>query len=331
MRKIREWEARQDAKIEGLLFMDGGGGQQQQAAPAPTQQTVTQTSIPEYAQPYVQNLLGRAEAATTQDVYQQYPGQRIAGFSPLQQQAFQNIGAMQPAAQIGQGTGLAGIAGLGALGAGQQYAQMATDPSQIQAYMSPYLQGALAPQLAEIQRQSDITQQGLKAQATGAGAFGGNRQALQASEQETAKQRLMSQAVGQGYQNAFQAAQQAQQYGAGLGLQGLQTAGQLAGTLGQLGQTQYGQQMGITAAQQQAGAQQQALEQQRLSQQYQDFLNQVRFPYQQMGFMSDILRGMPLTGTSATSLYQAPPSTMSQNIGLLGGLGSLGAALYKGA
>lgn len=306
---------------------DGGGSA---PAPAPAQQTVTQTSIPEYARPYVENLMGRAQAATTGDVYQQYPGERIAGFSPLQQQAFQGIASMAPAAQIGQASGIAGLAGLGGLGAGGAYAQMATDPSQIQAYMSPYMQNVVDVQQREAQRQAGIAGTQRQARATGAGAFGGSRQAIVEAEAQRNLARQLGDIQAQGLQNAFQNAQQAQQFGANLGLQGLGLAGQQAATLGQLGQTQYGQQMGISAAQQQAGAQQQALEQQRLSQQYQDFLNQVRFPYQQMAFMSDILRGMPLTGQSAQSIYQAPPSSISQNIGLLGGLGSLGAAMFRG-
>jgi hypothetical protein len=98
--------------------------------------------------------------------------------------------------------------------------------------------------------------------------------------------------------------------------------------LGALGQTQYGQQMGINAAQQQAGAQQQAQTQQGLTNQYQDFLNQQNYPYKQIGFMSDILRGTPTSG-GAASVYQAPPSTFSQSAGMIGGLGSLGAALIR--
>jgi hypothetical protein len=78
-------------------------------------------------------------------------------------------------------------------------------------------------------------------------------------------------------QNAFQQAQQAQQFGSTLGVQGSQAANQAAATLGQLGQTQFGQQKDIINAQAAAGAQQQALEQQKLNQQYQDFqINVVR-------------------------------------------------------
>lgn len=305
----------------------GGGGQPQQTTP--TTQTVTQTSIPEYARPYAETLLGKAQAITdtSQNPYQQYQGQRIAEFTPMQQQAFQNLSQMGPAGQIGTGTTLAGASGIGSLMAGQNYAQQATNPYAQQAYMSPYIQNALQPQLAEMQRQYDITGQQEKARATAAGAFGGTRQALAQAENERNKNIAMNQAIGQGYQNAFQQAQQAQQFGANLGLQGLGQAGAAASTLGQLGQTQYGQQMGINAAQQQAGAQQQAQAQQQLSQNYQDFLNQQNYPYKQLAFMSDILRGMPLT-QQAQSVYQAPPSVANQIMGY--GLGAYGLSnLFK--
>ena len=59
----------------------------------------------------------------------------------------------------------------------------------------------------------------------------------------------------------------------------------------------------------------QQLEQQRLDQMYQDFLTQQRFPYAQLGFFSDILRGVP-SATASQTLYQAPPSPLSTAAGL---------------
>jgi hypothetical protein len=119
-----------------------------------------------------------------------------------------------------------------------------------------------------------------------------------------------------------QLGEQSRQYGAGYGLQGLGTALQGAGQLGQLGQQQFGQQKDIYGLQNQFGAQQQALEQQRLSQRYQDFLNEQRYPYQQLEFMSNILRGTPM-GTVNT-MYAQQPSMSSQ----LAGLGLAGAGIY---
>jgi hypothetical protein len=105
-------------------------------------------------------------------------------------------------------------------------------------------------------------------------------------------------------------------------MQGLQQQLAAAGMLGNLGQQEYQQQMGINAAQLGAGGQQQAFGQELLNTQYQDFLNQQRLPYQQMEFMSGILRGLPATGQTQT-MYQAPGSMFGQIAGVGLGLGSL--------
>jgi hypothetical protein len=109
--------------------------------------------------------------------------------------------------------------------------------------------------------------------------------------------------------------EQSRQFGANFGLQGLQQQLAAASTLGQLGQTQFGQQKDIIQGQSAMGQQQQALEQQRLQQQYQDFLNQRAYPQQQLAYFSDMLRGLPLSQTTQ-QMYQAPPSALSQYGGL---------------
>ena len=319
--------------------MGKGGGGGGQPAPAPSSQNVTQTAIPEYARPYVETMLGKSEALTdiNQNPYQAYGGERIAGFNPTQQNAFQEAINRQSAGQLAPATGLAAASGMGSLGvagqmagAGQQYANQATNPFAQQAYMSPYIQNALQPQLAEMQRQYDITGSQQRATAAGRGAFGGSRDALMRAENERNKNMAMNAAIGSGYQNAFQAAQQAQQFGANLGLQGYQgalsglgQAGQAASTLGQLGQTQFGQESALNAERQKIGAIQQAQAQQGLDLGYQDFLKQKNYPYQQLAFMSDMLRGLPLS-QSAQQVYTAPPSTASQ----LGGLGMSALGIY---
>jgi hypothetical protein len=133
-------------------------------------------------------------------------------------------------------------------------------------------------------------------------------------------------------QGATQAAAQLNaqqgQFGAGLGLQGLQTALSGANTLGQLGGMQYQQNMGINAAQNQYGLQQQAQTQNILNNQYQDFLNAQNYPYKQLGFMSDMLRGLPLTQQSA-NVY-APPASPLQQVAGLGLTGKALGAFAKG-
>jgi len=291
--------------------------------PQPDKTTVTQTSIPDYAKPYVERMLGKAEA-TTEQPYQTYGGERIAGFTPMQQQAQQGMTNLQPAQQLGMATQMGGIAGLGSLGAGQQYAQQATNPYAMQSYMSPYIQNALEPQMQEAARRSAIQGQQNQAQAAQQGAFGGSRTAIVEAERQRNLGQQQADIYGRGMQSAFEQARQAQQYGADLGLRGFGMAGQMAGTLGQLGQTQFGQQKDVIQGQASMGAQQQRLEQQRLSQQYQDFLSQRAYPQQQLAYMSDMLRGLPLS-QSTQQMYQAPPSMASQVGGLaLAGYGMFG-------
>jgi len=91
--------------------------------------------------------------------------------------------------------------------------------------------------------------------------------------------------------------------------------------------------MGINQLQQQVGAQQQALRQQGLTQEYQDFLNQQNYPYKQLGFMSDLIRGLPLGQQSARQMDEGYPGLV-QSIGALGlgaaGLSKLGGFFKEG-
>ena len=275
--------------------------------PQPTQQVVSATEVPAYARPYVERMLGKSEALS-QTPYQAYGGERLAGFTPMQQQAFQGVANLKPAQQLGLGTQFSGLAGLQGLGAGQQYAQQATSPGAMQAYMSPYAQLALEPQMREARRQSDITGQQQASQAVRAGAFGGSRFGLMEAERQRNLGQQQADIYGRGMQTAFEQARQAQQFGADLGLRGAGMGLQAAGQLGQLGQTQFGQQKDVLQGQLSAGAQQQGLEQQRLGQAYQDFQAQRQYPYQQLAFMSDMLRGLPLS-QQTQSMYQGPMTT----------------------
>jgi hypothetical protein len=151
-----------------------------------------------------------------------------------------------------------------------------------------------------------------------------NLQAKLGVQQLGSGQSLQAQQANQQAGNAMnQLNEQSAQYGAGLGLQGATTALQGANTLGQLGQNQYAQETGITNMQNQYGTQQQGQVQTGLNNQYQDYLNAQNYPYKQLGFMSDMLRGLPLTANSS-SIYQAAPSMVSQVAGL--GTAALGAS-----
>lgn len=440
------------------------------------QQIEYQTGFAPQVAPYAERLLGGAESTLfdyARDAsgnvvmdssgmpqisgfkpYMQYQGERFAGFTPLQQQAFAGAQAMQAAPQLQDASAMAGTAGLRALAYNQyqpgqfgnfyqpvqsyqptaftapgvaakdlQKYQMGpaervrtqsfAQPGAASDYMSPYMQSVVDVQQREAQRQADIAATARGQKYARAGAFGGARQAIENAEAQRNLATQMGGIQAQGLQSAYQQAQQqfnaeqaarmqaamanqqagltvggqnlaanlgvqqlgaqqglqaqlanqqaqmqaqqqaeqsrqygygqlmqqaglgaqygqaaaqlgeqSRQYGAGLGLQGLQAAMGAAGQLGQLGQTQFGQNMALNQLQQQYGGLQQQQAQNILGAQYQDFLNYQNAPYKQLGFMSDILRGVPLTQTGS-SVYQQPPSTLSQ----IAGVGALGKGL----
>jgi hypothetical protein len=304
----------------GLILGDGGGGG---GGSQPASSTTQTQDLPDWAKPYAQDVLSKGKAVTDldQNPYQPYGGDRIAGFDPMQQQSFQGAQNMKVAPQIGQATAAATGAGLGGFDVAGQSNQYGFQ-NQVGGYMNPYLQMSLAPQIAEANRAYDISGTRQQSAATQAGAFGGSREAIMAAENERNRNMGINQIVGQGYNTAFTNAQN--QYNQNLQnqLAGYGMANQAAGQLGNLGQTQYQQNMGINALQNQYGAQQQAQQQRGLDTAYQDFLTQKNYPYQQLSYMSNLVRGTPMGMNTQSQVYQAPPSTMGQLAGL--GMGAYG-------
>jgi hypothetical protein len=84
--------------------------------------------------------------------------------------------------------------------------------------------------------------------------------------------------------------------------------------------------MDINKLQSAYGGQQQALRQQGLDQAYQDFQNQQNYPYKQLGFMSDLVRGLPLGQQSTRTMYEPGPNA-AQNLGALG-MGAYGLSKF---
>jgi len=138
--------------------------------------------------------------------------------------------------------------------AGQQYAQMATSPSAVQAYMSPYQQAVTDLQIQAAQRQADIAAQARGSQAARAGAFGGARQAIENAEANRALQSQIQGIQAQGTQSAYDKAIQSMQYGSNLGLQGL------GGAQSGLGTALQGGQLGLSGIGQALAGQQAALQ-----------------------------------------------------------------------
>jgi hypothetical protein len=332
----------------------------------PSSITEYQTGFAEPIRPFAETLLGKAEILTDIDEtpYMQYMRDRQAQFTPLQQQSFENAGLMQTAPQLGDATAMAGMAGLGALNTQytfnpyqtQQFTGTNTLPGydaqgkfqpgtgSVGQYMSPYMDTVVARQQSDAQRQGEISRQMQNAQAARSGAFGGSGNVLANNQLNASIMRQKGDIQAKGLQDAYTQAMgqfnqsqaqnlagqqlnaQQQQFGAGLGLQGLQTAMTGAKSLADIGSTQYGQNVGLLNIQNQFGGQQQQQMQNQLNTEYQDSLNYQNYPYKQLGFMSDMIRGLPLTQQSS-AMYAQPPSAVSQMVGL-GGAALTGAKLF---
>lgn len=234
---------------------------------APTSQTVEQTNLPEYAEPYFTRLLERAEAQSLAD-YTPFEGQRIAetpqditsAFDITRQVAGQGIAGLPEATGVVAGNVAAGQqiaqqAGQPFEFGGTQFQQQQVqpfsgfqqaqadqfqfDPTQrfsgdvVQDYMSPYMQAVVNEQTRRARQQFEEQGAGRAAQAVQAGAFGGSRQAVQES---LAERDLLDRLAGiqaTGSQQAFE--QAAQQFGADRGQEFARqqaAAGELARTQG---------------------------------------------------------------------------------------------------
>jgi len=268
--------------------------------------TVSQTAIPDWQQGQVQANEQLATSLAAQP-YPNYQGQLIAGFSPLQQQGMQMTQDASTSQQPYQ---------QGANSLINQSAQ-AWSPQTAQQYMSPYAQAALAPQIQALGIQQAQNANQIGAQATRAGAFGdaqyGNEQALNNFFAGQNLNNLEQQGMNQAYNTGLGAYQQQQ----GQELQAGNALGNLGGQVQQTGLTGANAVFG-------AGTQQQQLNQSQLTEAYQNFMNQVNWPYQQLNTQIAATANSPYQVPTANL---APTSATAQNLGafasLAGGVGSL--------
>ena len=305
--------------LGGKMTLEGGGS----GSSAPTTQTSYSASVQPELMPYATDIAAKAQTLSNAN-YTPYQGQRIADFTPEQQKVFSETMGMQTPGQFGQATNMAGMSGIGGLMAGQNFANQATDPNATANYMSPYMNNVVGYQKSQALRDYQMADPMRAKQAAAAGAFGGSRHALVQSE---AQRNLNSQLQGieaTGAQSAFQNAQAQQQFGANLGLQGLQLAGQNAQTMGQLGTSEQQANLARLQAQAGVGATKQAGDQAQLTQNYQDFLKQQEYPYSQLAFYNSMIRGISPVMPTTTSTYAPAPSGAAQLAGLGLGAYSLG-------
>lgn len=198
-------------------------------------------------------------------------------------------------------------------------------------YMNPYLQASLQPQMDEMRRQSVMNLQPSLAKMTQAGGYGGSRQAVLEAESQRNLLDAQRNLLGQGYNRAFDVGQQQfnteqqraiqeAQFGAELGLKAAGQQAQAAQAMGQLGLSQSQAQLANLQAAINAGNIQRDITQQGITGDYNEFLRQTQFPYQQLQFQREMLSGIPVGAVTNT----APQlSGIAQLIASVGGLDKL--------
>ena len=248
------------------------------------------------------------QAERERNLGQQLGDIQARGSQQAYQQAVQQIGA-ERAADL-----QAAQFGLQQFGLGEQAAQRQEQLAQQafafgeQAKQQAAKLGLTAQQQEEAARQAQE-----KFRQTG---FQADQQALQAQGQQALAGFQAQEAARQAQERFGQSAYDlSQRYG--------QSAAQQLAGLGQARQADVQQRIAALTG---IGSQQRALRQAGLDLGYEDFLRQQQYPQQQLGFYSNILRGVPVQPQRTVSTYTQQPGLFQQTLGL--GLSGLG--LYKG-
>ena len=287
------------------------------------EQTVEQTvRLAPFQEEFLADIFKSAQALTGEGTQMPFAEQKLAGLSEGQQAAIANalsgVGSFQPFLQQGSAAVGQGIAG----------AQAASfDPTSYQQFMDPFMEDVIARTQQDIAEKGAQQQLQARANAAGQGAFGGSRQAILQGQIAADTMDQQARTGAQLRSAGFQQAQNLAQQQANQALQQAQLTGQLGVSqagLGQLGQ-QMGVQdintlLGIGGLQQQQG--QKELDIARANQ-----LAEQALPFQQVGFMSDIFRGVPSLQQTTSTTQTPGPSRGSQLLGLgIAGLGAIGQA-----
>ena len=287
----------QDAQTTGVSTPATDPAVAQQGFNLVGTQTGIESSLSNWAGPYVTEILGRGMAVASQP-YEAYTGQLTAGPSQLQQQAFQGLaGLAVPTEQMGAFT-----------------PQSFTTEGVSQSYMNPYIQQALQPQLDELRRQTNLARIEQAGRLSRAGAYGGGRQTVMESELDRAYLDKAAQVTGKGYMDAY--TQAAQQFNAEQARQ--QSAQELANLFG----------LQVLQRQSDFGATQRGIEGEGITADIKQFEQELAFPYKQNTYLASLLQNLPLKSQDYT---YAEPSQLTQMMAGSGGVSGLYNQIFGGA
>ena len=300
--------------------------------PQPTEQTVVQSNLPKYFEPYAVDMIKRAESESKRE-YTPYQGQRLADESADLLSSRENVRDIAGRGIAGLPTAMTGVkAGMGraAQGLGFQAGQFDSDAAQ--QYMSPYMQNVVDVQKAQALLDFDRAQAGRDAQAVQAGAFGGSRQAVAQALAGEDLQRRLGEIQATGQQRAFENAQQqferdraARESAERLGITAGESLTSQSAQLAQLGDLARKGDVQAAELLEKIGKDQQARDQARLDLAYEDFVRQRDFPRESLTFLSSILRGVPVQPSTETVKFQQY-NPIQEALGT----GIAGLGLYRG-
>ena len=236
-------------------------------------------------------LMDIARSAAEKPLYANVPDVRVAGLGTLEQQGIQQAGTTGVGAPTTQ-------AGIGSVLQAQQGPNISQFYNPYQSYV-----------LDEINRQAEMAQNQLSAQAVQAGAFGGGREGVQRAEQERARLAAVGEAQRSGFNTALGAAQQQQQ----VGLQAGQQLGQLGVQQQAMSQADINQLMA-------SGGLQRQLTQQALDAERQSALQKATEPLQRVEFLSNVYAAGPKSTSGITAATAPTTSPLAQSLG--SGLGA---------
>ena len=248
-------------------------------------QTGTESSLSNWAGPYVTEMLGRGQALASAP-YQAYTGPLSTGPSAAESAAFQGIAGLSiPTDQMGA------------------FVPQTFTADAASQYMNPYLMASLQPQIDEARRQAQIQRVQDAGRLTQSGAFGGSRQAIMESELNRNLLTNLAGITGTGYASAYDRAMQ--QFNTE---QDRQAAAQTAAnTYGLAGLTKQAELGGIERGIEQAGIDADRMQ----------FEEERDFPYKQVQYMQSLLQGLPV---AAQSYSYMQPSELSSTLSGAGGI-----------
>jgi len=205
----------------------GGGG-------GPQENTTYTSDLPEYAKPFYEELLKQSGKQTyTTDASGNvtgvktdtpYAGDRVAGFTDLQERVQTDVAGMSPRGEFDLAqTNIADAIGTSRTAAGGIGSALGYTPGTVESlgmttpgtfdataaatYMSPYQTNVTDAAIREAKKQADIQKNANAMSSIGRGTFGSGREALMTGEADAQTRALIADLRAQGQEKSFLNAQ----------------------------------------------------------------------------------------------------------------------------